>query len=262
MKELIEYTKKLYEKRTLIKYLTASNLKADNKNTVLGYFWWLLEPLLMMLVYLVVIGVILKRGGHDYPVFLFLALLPWRAFTTSVNASMSSMTSNESLIKQILFPKGILTITATIGAYINFLFGLVILAAMIFFFKIDLTFKVILFPIIVFIQIILTLGVAFIFSLLNVFFRDVKNLSEHLFRVGFYLSPALYSITLVPEQYRTIYQLINPFAIFFTSYRDLILYGRYPDLLMLAWAALVSIIVFLIGFTLFIRSERSFVKVL
>lgn len=262
MKELIEYTKQLYEKRTLIKYLTASNLKANNKNTALGYFWWLLEPLLMMLVYLVVIGVILKRGGPDYPVFLFIALLPWRAFMTSVNASMASITSNESLIKQILFPKGILPITATLGAYINFLFGLVILVALIFVFKIDLTFKVLLFPALVFLQLIFTLGVVFIFSLLNIYFRDIKNLSEHLFRVWLYLSPALYSITLVPEQFRTIYQLVNPFAVLFTSYRDVILYGRYPDFLMLAWVAFISIIVFLVGFIWFIRSEKSFVKVL
>lgn len=262
MKEIFLYLHNLYQRRVLIKYLTVTNLKANNKNTVLGYFWWLLEPLLFVFIYVVVVVVIFKRGGPDFPVFLFAAMLPWRSFLASINTSMGSMLAHENIIKQIMFPKGVIPVAATFASYVNFIFGLVILLAMILFFKVDITLKYVIFPFIILIQILFTLGIAFMFSQLNIFFRDINKLSEHLFRAWFYLSPALYPITLVPERFQLIYKLVNPFAVLFTSYRDVLLYNRYPDWLMLAWVTGYSLVVFIVGFTLFIRSEKSFVKVM
>lgn len=246
----------------LIKYLSISTLKTNNKNTTLGYAWWLLEPLLLMLVYYIVVSVIFDRGGPNYPLFVFLALLPWRAFSTSVTSSMGSLTSNESLIKQILFPKAILPIAANIAGYVNFTFGLPIVLGMVFLFGIDLSLPLIIFPLIVAIQFIFTLGVSLFLSAINVFYKDVQTLMTHILRAWWYLSPGLYSIDLVPDNLRSTYSLLNPFAVFFTSYRDVVMFGRWPDLFLLGWVLFISSVVLVIGMIVFIRKERSFVKVL
>jgi ABC-type polysaccharide/polyol phosphate export permease len=229
-----------------------------------------------MLVYVVLVSVIFVRKQEDYPLFVFAAILPWKWFSSSVNDAITSVTGQERLIKQIQFPKLVLPVAATFAGVANFSFGLVALAGLLaLLFPDRISAYLLLLPAIAAVQLAFTLGVALVVSAANVFVRDVANLARHVLRLWFYLSPGLYSMSLVAESslgkdHPTVLALLrlNPFAVLFEAYRSVI-YGT-PDgglPTMPNWAALGSVLVaslvlVAIGTAIFKRLEPTFAKIL
>ena len=113
--------------RVLVQYLTLSTLKAGQHNTILGYVWWVLDPLLLMLVYFVLVEVIFQRGVEHYPVFVLCAVVPWKWFSSSLLGSMASLVGKERLIKQVVFPKIVLPLSQVLSNLVSFAFGLGVL---------------------------------------------------------------------------------------------------------------------------------------
>jgi ABC-type polysaccharide/polyol phosphate export permease len=256
---LITNLKEILKRKELVKYLVVSNLKTTHKGTILGYFWWLLEPLLLMGVYFVLVSIIFKRGGRDYPIFLFCALLPWQFFAKSISQSMDSIASKAQLMKQIAFPKGVLPLSVVLSNFVNFLFGIIILFIILLLYKIKITWWAFLFFPLILLQLTFTIGFAFFLSCFSIYFRDIKFAMRFVLRIWFYLSPGLYPLSLIPEQYHTIY-LLNPFAVFFNSYREVLLYGTFPKMSFVGVAFLISIAVFFGGLIYFTVSEEKIVK--
>jgi ABC-type polysaccharide/polyol phosphate export permease len=256
------YLRELLARRELLGYLVRSNLKAMHRYTLLGYFWWMLEPLLLMGIYVIVVGELLGAGREAFPVYVFCALLPWRAFLNSVNNAMSTVAHSGRIIRLVAFPKAILPIADVLTNYVNLLFGVPILLGLACFFGISFTPHLLWFPLIIALQLALTLGVALFFSAVNIYVRDTENLSKYLFRALWYLSPGFYGLDRIPAHFLLPYKLLNPFAVFFTAYRDVVMYGRSPDFGYLAWAGLVSLVALVVGGAAFVRLERGFVKVI
>src|SRR5919197_2604682 len=102
-------------RRRLISYLVRADIKKKGSDTLLGNVWWVFDPLLQMLVYVVLVSVIFTRSTPDYPLFIFAAILPWKWFTTAVNDGVTAVTGMERLIKQINFPKLVLPVAAGMG---------------------------------------------------------------------------------------------------------------------------------------------------
>jgi ABC-type polysaccharide/polyol phosphate export permease len=259
-RDLIRSLKELWKRNELIKYLVVSNLKTTHKGTVLGYFWWLLEPLLLMGVYFLLVSVIFKRGGQNYPIFLFCALLPWQFFTKSISQSVDSIASKAQLMKQIAFPKGVLPLSAVLSNFVNFLFGAVILFIMLLLYKIKITWWALLFFPLILLQLMFTIGFAFFLSCFSIYFRDIKFAMRFVLRIWFYLSPGLYPLSLVPEKYYSLY-LINPFAVFFNSYREVLMNGTSPNFSYVGVAFLISTATFLAGAMYFTVNEKKIVKI-
>ena len=215
-----------------------------------------------MLVYFVLVEVIFDRGVEHYPVFVLGAILPWKWFSTSIQGSISLLLGREQLIRQVPFPKAVLPLSQTVANLVSFGFGLLVMLALVLAYRIEVTWAILAVPVIVLGQFGLTLGLAMFFSALSVFFRDVRNLLTYALRLWFYLSPALYPITFVPEHLRDTYRLLNPFARIFPAYRDSIMFATFPavaDLLwMLAWGALAVAV----GFVFFRWSEPRLAKIL
>ena len=117
-------------RRRLIAYLVRANLKKQGSDTLLGNIWWVLDPLLQMLVYVVIVSVILKQKQADYPLFVFCAILPWKWFQSTVQDGVVSVTSTERLIKQINFPKLVLPFATAMAEMVSFAFGLIPLMAL------------------------------------------------------------------------------------------------------------------------------------
>jgi ABC-type polysaccharide/polyol phosphate export permease len=245
----------------LLKYLVISNLKLAHRNLALGYLWWILNPLLWMLVYWLLVVGIFNRGEPNYPLFLLSAILPWRAFVTSVGQSMTCISGQERLIKQVSFPKAVLPLSVVLSNGVSLSFGLVILILAAILYGLPLTGYLLLLPIIALIQLSFTAGLAFMLSVFAVYFADIRNLMQFVLRIWLYLSPSLYSIERVPLRFRDVFML-NPFAPIFTSYRDVIMYGQPPEWRWLAVATVISLATLIIGFAFFIRHEQRLSKVI
>src|SRR5438034_4217791 len=184
----------VWSRRRLTHYLVQADLAKQGANTLLGNIWWVLDPLLQMLVYVVFISVILRAGTPDYPLFVFCAILPWKWFASTVNGATGSVVARERIIKQVKFPKIVLPVSTSLGGIVHFAFGLIPLFALLLLLYLDrLTAMVLLIPVVAAVQFAFTIGVAIMLSAVNVFYRDISNLTGHVLRLWFYLSPALYS---------------------------------------------------------------------
>jgi lipopolysaccharide transport system permease protein len=261
-------------RRRLVRYLVQADIKKKGADTLLGNFWWILDPLLQMGVYVVFVSLILDVKTKDYPLFVLAAILPWKWFTTSVADAASSVVSQEKLIKQIQFPKLVLPVAATTAGVVGFAFGLLPLAGIMLLYQDRISPFLVLIPVIAVVQYVFTLGVSFLVSAVNVFFRDLGNILRHFLRLWFYLSPALYSLSILDSsatfQQNPVLRTLahaNPFAVLFESYRAVI-YGEpdgsphAPDWLPLIGLLGASVVLLAIGAILFKRLEPTFAKVL
>ena len=229
-----------------------------------------------MMVYVILVSVIFDRGGPDYALFVFSAILPWKWFTSSVNDAISSVTGQERLIKQLQFPKIVLPVSGTFAGVVSFLFGLIPLAAiLVLVFPHRISPYLVFIPVIAAVQLVFTLGLGLLVATANVFVRDVSNVARHVLRLWFYLSPGLYSFSLLADSNiaKELPALIailrlNPFVILFESYRAVI-YGTpdglgpatMPDWTALGGLLLVSAALVLVGTAIFKRLEPTFAKV-
>jgi len=243
----------------LLRYLITSALRTENANTVLGFVWWILDPLLLMAIYVVLVGVLLGRGSPDFPVFILTAIIVWELFAKGARNMMNGTVRKEKSMRQIAFPKAVLPLSAIAAAAIHFAvaFGVLLLVAIIF--GIYPSAYALLAVPIVLVQLTFTLGVGFFLSAINVFFRDTTKLTRYVFRIGFYLSPTLYPVSRVPEQFRDVYML-NPFATLIPAYRDVVMYHQVPDVAALGILAVVSVVVLVSGYLFFVRLQPLFAK--
>lgn len=260
-------------RRRLIAYLVRADLRKTGADTLLGNLWWILDPLLQMMVYYLLVGVILARDRYeDFPLFIFAAILPWKWFDSTVKVGVQAVVSSERLIKQIYFPKIVLPIAASMSGVVNFAFGLIPLTLLIVFaFPDRLSAWILLIPVIAVVQVLFATAVAIAVSAVNVFYRDVGNLTRHLMRFWFYLSPTLYGIDTIHEitadkpglgQAIDAWYAINPFTYLLGAYRSVIYEGTAPNWSALLVLAGVSLVLFALAILLFKRFEPSFAKVL
>lgn len=271
---LLEAATEVLSRRRLVRYLVQAEVKKRGANTLLGNIWWVLDPLLLMAVYVVLVTIITRRSIPDYPLFLFAAILPWKWFSTAIVDATGSVVNQHRLVRQIAFPKIVLPLAATSAAVVGFGFGLIPLATIMLLYPERLSPFVVLIPLIAVVQYVFTLAVALLVAAGNVFVRDLGNVMRHLLRLWWYLSPGLYSLALLDEVdlldaqpwIRTLIEL-NPFAVLFEAYRSVI-YGTLdgppvmPDWGALGMLLLVSIGLLAVATVVFKRLEPSFAKVL
>jgi len=245
--------------RHLLRYLTTSSLRTENANTVFGFVWWILDPLLLMSVYVLLMVVLLQRGGPDFPVFILTAIIAWELFSKGVRNMVTGTVRKERSMRQVPFPKSVLPLSAIIAAAVHFSFAFcVLLVVAILFGFLPSVYALFAVPIAL-VQIVFTLGVGFFLSAINIFFRDTTKLIRYVFRIGFYLSPTLYPLSAVPQSIRPYYDL-NPFATLIPAYRDAVMYQKVPDLAALGIVAAASALVLVLGFLFFVRLQPWFAK--
>ncbi len=245
--------------RHLLRLLVSSSLRTENSNTVFGFLWWVLDPLLQMAVYAVFIGVLLGRGDPDYPIFILTAIISWELLVKATQGSTAATLRKERAMRQVAFPKTILPLAQVIGAGAHFVFAFSVLLVVAVPFGIYPSAYALLVVPIALVQLTLTTGVAFFVSALNVFFRDTTKIITYVFRMGFFLSPALYPASMVPDRYRPIYDL-NPFVSLFDAYRAIVMEHSMPDWSSLGIVAGGSIVALVLGYLFFVRLQKSFAK--
>lgn len=248
----------LYRHRQLIAALTARDLKARYRGSILGFFWSLANPLLLLGVYtLVFTRFFPQQVVTPYPLFLFAGILPWTFFSAATLESTSSISSNAGLIKKVMFPAEALPIVVVASHLVHFALAMpiLLLATVIFTLMGQFTPSptIALAPVLMLLQTLFVAGVALTVSSVSVLFRDLRDIVANLLQLGFFITPIIYLIDKVDSRVLRALLRINPMTPFVVAYQDVLFFGRLPNLadslLMTAYA-----LAFLtLGFTVFGR---------
>ncbi|MHB1456443.1 MAG: ABC transporter permease [Armatimonadota bacterium] len=253
----------LFEHRELVFSLILRDIRSRYKQSALGIAWALLQPLALTIVYTIVFSHITKvdTGGIPYPIFSYIAMLPWTFFSLGLISGTECLTSNYNLITKIYFPREVFPIASTLGKIVDLMLGILVLIPFFFYYQIHVTPTVLLVIPVFIIQICFLMGLTFAFSSINLFYRDIRHAMPLLTQVWMYLSPIIYPLSLVPSKYLNLY-MINPMAVIMDSYRRTALLGQMPDWKYLAISALISIVVLVIGYRIFKKLEPSFAEMI
>ncbi len=261
-------------RRDLLRELTLADLRSQSQVSRLGWLWWVVDPLVMMLIYWVVVAGIFGRGERyaPYPVFILCAMLPWKHFTSSLNAASGVLRASESLIKSIAFPTMALPITQVLARFWHHLFGLLVLFATSWIAGLPLGLALVQLPLLLVFQLVLVLGLSLLVACFGALIRDLKGFLGHVMRVGFYLSPTLYGIDLVREQSANLggwmadwlprLFLLNPFAVLIGGYRDVFFFNRMVEPEMWALLTVQSFGALWLGYRVYLHFDRRVIKFL
>jgi lipopolysaccharide transport system permease protein len=249
----------LFSSRELLLAWTQREISIRYKQSVLGGLWAVIQPFSMMLIFSVVFSrfVRVQTDGIPYPIFSYSALLPWTLLTTSINFAVPSLVNNLNLVTKIYFPREILPIASVGAAFLDFLIASIIFIGMLWFYKIPLKITMLWLPVLLLIQVTLILGIVLLMSALLVFFRDIRFVIPLLTQLWMYATPIIYPLKLVPENLLSFY-VLNPMVGLIESYRRITLLGQPPEWNYVSISAVIAIIMFVIGYAYFKRSEGKF----
>lgn len=256
----MSFVKELWQYREMIITLVKRDLKSRYKGSVLGFFWMFLNPLLQLIVYTIVFSGILRMGIEKFYLFLFVALIPWSFFSTCLSAGTTVVYGQKEIVKKIYFPREVLPIAFTLSQFINMLLSFIVVLVVIFLSGIDIVPKAYLYlPVLMVIEFVLALGITFLVSSLNVYLRDIEHILSIVSMAWMYLTPVLYPVELVPEKYMTVFRL-NPMTPLIVAYREILYYGKCPEITGLLSALELSLIVLAVGMITFSVLQRRFAE--
>lgn len=250
----------LFHKYLLLQ-LTLREIKGRYKQSIIGYFWVLLNPLLQLLVYSFVFSMIFRFPLNDipYPIFLFAGLLPWIYFQTSLTAATLSLVDNSNLLKKVSFPRETLIYSVISAKAIDFFFATTLLLVFMLFSHLTIQPSTLLVLPLFFLQILLMTGLSLLVSTFNLFYRDIQYLVNLLLMLWMYLTPIVYPLSLVPEAYIKVYKL-NPMVGIIEGYRSA-LFGLEFDKGTIMISAIISLLIFTVSYTIFKKSEKVFADI-
>ncbi len=260
---MINHLRELWRYRELLLSWTGREIKVRYKQSLLGAAWAIVQPAGTALIFTVVFAHFIRvpTGGIPYPIFSYAALLPWTFFATSVTLATDSLVRNMNLVTKIYFPREILPFASVFAGLLDFAIASIVFIGMAFYYHVPIGWSAAFVPLLVLIQIILTLGVVLLASALNVFYRDVRFVIPLGLQLWMYLTPIIYPLSLVPERYRTLY-LLNPMAGLIESYRRVIVRGEPPLAAQWLPAATIAAILFIIAYAYFKQAEQVFADVI
>lgn len=242
--------RKIWNNRNLISTFAINDLMIRYRNSILGFFWSILEPLLMLSVIYVVFTHLFKSQIENYPLYLLLGLIMWNFFTRSTSMSLMSLIGRGGIVSKIYFPREILPISACITAFIMLVLELGILGVFMIVFQFVPPITIFILPIILVLEFILALGVSFILSVSNARYRDIQNIWNIITYAGFFLTPVIYQLEVFPDNIRSILSL-NPLAHILTMGHNATLFDKSPDLYLLLAIVVFSISLLTIGYFIF-----------
>lgn len=237
--------------RTLIKNLVFKDLKLKYRDSVLGFVWSLLNPLITLGVFTLAFRYIMRVQMENYPYFLMVGMLPWNFFAGSLMASTNAVIGNGNLIKKIYFPREILPIATVLFGFAQLALALVVfLPALMFLSGVKVHWTMALFFPLLGLHVLFTIGLAFVLSAVTTSFRDVAHLTEVALMLLFWLTPIVYPATMAPSDLRIFFKA-SPLAAFAMAYQDVLFWGRLPEPMVLSTLVIWTPAVLLLGHMIF-----------
>lgn len=251
--------KNLYNYRELLKSNVKKEIRGKYKGSFFGVLWSFLNPLLQVAVYAIVFPYIMRIKTDNYLQYLIIGIIPWTFFITVINQGMIAVRMNAGIIKKVYFPREILPISVAVSGLINFFISCIIILLFCIFGGIGISWHLLLLPLIAMFQFILTLGIVFALSAINIYIKDTEYLVQFIINMLFYATPILYPATLFPEKIRWVLYL-NPMTEIVESYRNIFMYHQLPSLNGILYLIVISIIIFGIGLAIFRKLEKGFAE--
>lgn len=260
MKRIIEDIKKY---RSYTVYSAKSSLKSEIAGSHLSWLWWILDPLLFMMVYMFVALVVFGKGEQYFPLFVFIGLSTWQFFEKTIKGSVKLVSGNSAIVSKVYLPKYFLVIQKMLvnGFKMCVSFSLVII--MMFIFRVEISWVILFLIPLMLTLLLVTFGFSTLFMHFGVFVEDLSNLVTVGMKLVFYMSGVFYSIVnRVPAEYAGILQKCNPVAFVMAEIRNVMLYKTAPDLLTLAIWFVIGLVLSWIGIKTIYKYENSYVKVI
>jgi lipopolysaccharide transport system permease protein len=255
--------KELFEFRELLYFLIWSDLKVRYKQTVLGAAWAIIQPLAVMVVFAVFFGLVVRvpTGEIPYPIFAYSGLVVWTYFANSLSRASDSILDHESLITKVYFPRLLIPVAAVMAGLVDFAIAFAVLVALVISYGFVPTAAVLTLPLFVLLAVMTALAVSLWLSALNAQYRDIRFLVPVLVQLWFFSTPIIYPTDLIPEGWRTLYEVLNPMVGVVESFRWALLgTGEPPSITLLISVVMVTAI-FVSGLYYFRKMEKIFADV-
>lgn len=259
--QIIDF-KELKEYRDLFFFLVWRDVKVLYAQTILGFAWAVLNPLVQIVAFTIIFGKIAKLSTEGIPYMLFsaVAIIPWTYMSEAMNYSSQSLVAGQGMLGKIYFPRLIFPLTGVLSKLIDFGISFIIILCMLVYYHVTPTWNLLLLPMFAILMICIPAGVGMWLSSLAIRFRDVRFAMQFIIRMLMYSAPIVYSASAIPEKYRIIYSL-NPLVGVIEGFRASLL--GIPIQWLYIWPGVITaIIIFISGALYFKRMEHVFVDVI
>ena len=254
--------KELNAYQDLFYFLVWRDIKVLYAQTVLGFSWAILNPLVQIIIFSIIFGRVAKipTDGIPYVLFSTVAIIPWTYMSESMSTSSQSLVTGQNLLGKVYFPRIIFPLTSVLAKLVDFSISIMLVVAVMFYFQISPTWNLVYLPLLVLLMMIVPTGVGLWLSALAIRYRDVKFAMPFIIKMLIYSAPILYTASAIPDQYRFLYSL-NPLVAVIEGYRACLLGMPMPWEFILP-GSLVAVLVLIFGAIYFRRMERVFVDVI
>ena len=249
--------------RELAFFLTWRDVKVRYKQAVLGIAWAILQPVTTMIIFSVILGYLLKvptDNGIPYPVFSYVALLPWQLFASALTKSGGSLVGSSNLITKVYFPRLVIPLSSLGASLVDFMFSFLVLIGLMLYYRINLTWNVLWLPLFLLFALTTAFAVGLWLSALNVQYRDVQQMIGPIVSAWMYASPVVYSASIIPSAKWQVVYALNPMAGVIQGFRWALLGTQAPGI-SLAVSIGVVLVLLVSGLFFFKRMERVFADI-
>lgn len=254
----------LWRYRDLFLFLTWRDILVRYKQTLIGFSWAVIQPVLMMVVFTVIFGGFAKFPSQDMPyaVMTFAAILPWQFFSTALSHGSNSLVGATNLIQKIYFPRLLLPASACLGAVVEFAIAFMVLLGLMIWYRVPFRMSLLLILPFLLLAMACSLALSLWLGALNVRYRDVKHAVPFIMRMGMYISPVGFMSSIVPEKWRLLYSL-NPMVGVIDGFRWAILGPSFEPYWAGFWLSVLIVALLLVTGAYYFRfGERTFADVI
>ena len=244
--------------RFLLLELVKRDVFVKYRGSVLGIFWSFLNPLFQTIVMVVVFGFIFGRNTPNFPIYVLTGRLGFSFFSSATKGAMSSIKRGSSIMKKIYIPKYVYPLSSILSETVTLMLSMIILVLAMFFTNCPFSVYNIFAIVPLFFLFIFTMGCGLILASINVYFKDMAYLYKVFTQLLMYGCAIFYPISLLPEKYQYVFYL-NPVYCAISGFRDAILTGTFPDISVLIYLIIVSIVALVIGIIVFYKTQDRFI---
>ncbi|NJD76628.1 MAG: ABC transporter permease [Candidatus Methanoperedens sp.] len=249
----------IFEHKELIKNLVVSDLKTKYSGSVLGFAWSMLNPLLMMIVLFFVFSNVFKSTQENFAPYLLIGITGWRFFAIGTSTAMTSVVGKPGLVTKIFIPREILTISSVISALVSSFLEFLVLIPLLVLMGASLSITFLLFPVFHILYFFIVYGASLALAALYVYYRDLAQIWEVVIQIGFFVTPIVYPIEVIPERFLS-YYMLNPVTRLIGIYRDILLKGSLPGFMDITLVIIFGGVLFIFGSWIFKRLSRRFAE--
>lgn len=251
--------KELWNRRSLIWSFAISDLKIRYRNSALGFFWTLLEPLLLMGVLYIVFTNIFKSQIEHFGLYLLIGIIMWNMFSRGTEMAMNSVLAKGSLLTHIYFPTEIPAISSVITSSLMLFFEIIVFFVFMIIFQFIPPLTIVFLPLVLALEILFVLGISLPLSVLNVRYRDIQFIWKVILQAGFFVTPIFYKLDILPSNIQSIMKY-SPMVQIITMAHDFSLYNKLPSLKSVEIAVFTTLIVFVVGYFIFQKYQKRVIE--